>query len=136
MRLSRLPSLLVAATLAATFMHSASAAELSAQKTTQRAVTVTVTPQDLAANATAWEFKVVLETHSQDLSDDLAKSTVLVDATGKQHAPVAWKGAPPGGHHREGVLTFAPIKPAPASVELRMQRPGESEQRSFRWKLQ
>lgn len=135
MRLSRLPSLLAAAMLAAMFMHSASAAELSAQNS-QRSVTVTVTPQNLAANATAWEFKVVFETHSQDLSDDLAKSTVLVDATGKQHAPVAWKGAPPGGHHREGVLTFAPIKPAPTSVELRMQRPGELEQRSFRWKLQ
>lgn len=121
---------------AAAFMATAGAAELSAQKTAQRGVTVTVTPQNLGPAAAAWEFKVVLDTHSQDLSDDLAKSTVLVDATGQQHAPVAWKGAPPGGHHREGVLSFVPIKPAPASVELRMQRPGEPDRRSFRWQLQ
>ncbi len=55
---------------------------------------------------------------------------------GKRHAPVAWDGAGPGGHHREGVLRFKPASPRPQAVELRITRPGESAPRSFRWVLQ
>ena len=44
-------------------------------------------------------------------------------------------GDPPGGHHRKGVLRFAPIAPVPDAVELRLQRPGESAPRSFTWTL-
>jgi hypothetical protein len=135
MSFSKIAGFVGALAVAAGFLSSAGAAELSAQKSAQRGVTVAITPQNIGPNAPAWEFKVVLDTHSQDLSDDMMKSAVLLDPTGRQHAPVAWKGAPPGGHHREGVLSFAPIKPAPASVELRIQRPGEAQPRSFRWEL-
>src|SRR5262245_50124048 len=82
------------------------AAELTAQKTSGGGVTVAVTPLALAPGAARWDFKVVLDTHSQDLSDDLVKSAVLLDGTGGRHAPTAWEGAGPGGHHREGVLKF------------------------------
>jgi hypothetical protein len=112
------------------------AAELTTQRSSERGVTVAVTPQNVAPNASAWEFKVVFDTHSADLSDDLLKSAVLVDPAGKRHTPLAWDGAPPGGHHREGVLRFAPITPSPSAVELQISRPGEATARSFRWKLQ
>jgi hypothetical protein len=124
----------LAALLAIAF--SAGAAELATQRSAQRGVTVEVTPQNVAPGAPAWEFKIVLDTHSEDLRDDLLKTAVLVDPAGGRHAPVAWEGAPPGGHHREGILRFAAISPAPSSIELRMERAGEATPRIFRWKLQ
>jgi hypothetical protein len=128
-------SMLVAALLAASFTLPASAAELSAQKNAVRGVTVVVTPQNLAPDARSWDFKIVLDTHSGDLSDDLTKSAVLVDSAGNRHSPLAWDGAGPGGHHREGVLRFKPVSPRPQSVELRITRAGEPAPRSFRWQL-
>jgi hypothetical protein len=48
---------------------------------------------------------------------------------------MAWDGAPPGGHHREGVLRFKPISPQPQAIELQFTRAGEGAPRSFRWQL-
>ena len=112
----------------------APAAELGPQKSTSGGVTVTVTP-DLSSPK-SWAFKVVLDTHTQELTDDLVKTAVLVDASGKRYVPNSWEGAAPGGHHREGVLRFAPVDPVPAVIELQVQRPKEAAPRSFRWKLQ
>ena len=111
------------------------AAELGAQKSSDRGVTVAVTPQDLSGDARTWDFKIVLDTHSADLSDDLVKSAVLLDGTGARHVPIGWEGAAPGGHHREGVLRFKPVTPQPVAIELRIARPGEASARSFRWQL-
>ena len=113
----------------------AAAAELAAQKSSDRGVTVAVTPQNLAGGAKTWAFKIVLDTHSADLNDDLTKSAVLLDGIGGQYAPLGWDGAAPGGHHREGVLRFKPVAPRPAAIELRITRPGEPAPRSFRWEL-
>ena len=108
---------------------------LPAQTSSARGVTIKVTPKNLASNAGSWEFAVVLDTHSADLNDDLVKSSLLLDRAGGAFAPVAWDGAPPGGHHREGVLRFKPISPGPQSIELRITRAGEDVPRSFRWQL-
>ena len=105
------------------------------QSTSVGGVTVKVTARNIAADAATWEFSVVLDTHSQDLSDDLLKSAVLRTDDGRELAPTAWKGAPAGGHHREGTLEFAAPQPRPKSVEIRIQRSGEAESRSFRWPL-
>jgi len=110
------------------------AAELGAQKSSDLGVTVAVTPQSLSEDAKSWDFKVVLDTHSQNLSDDLLRTTFLL-AGNERLTPVAWEGAPPGGHHREGTLRFTPVKPLPQSIELQMQRPGETAPRTFRWNL-
>lgn len=83
-----------------------------------RGVTVKVTLKNLASDAGGWEFAIVLDSHSQDLSDDLAKTSLLLDGAGGRSLPTAWDGAPPGGHHREGVLRFGPISPRPKSIEL------------------
>lgn len=130
-----LKSMLVAFAFAAATALPAVAAELDAQKSTDRGVTVAVTPQSLADGAGSWDFKIVLDTHSVDLNDDLTKSAVLVDSGGKRYMPVAWDGAGPGGHHREGVLRFKPISPRPQSVELQIARNGEAAPRAFRWQL-
>ena len=111
------------------------AAGLESRTSATSGVTVKVTPKNVASSAATWEFAIVLDSHTQDLSDDLLKSARLIDGENKQHAPIAWDGAPPGGHHREGVLRFKPIAPAPQAVELQITRPGESTPRSFRWQL-
>lgn len=111
------------------------AAEPGVQRSSAGGVTVAVTPQNLAANAKSWEFKVVLDTHSGELNDDLVKTVTLRDDKGALHAPVKWEGAGPGGHHREGTLKFNTVTPAPAAIELRIMRAGEAAPRSFRWQL-
>ena len=98
-------------------------------------VTVKVTPKALGSADVRWEFSVVFDTHSAQLNDDVAQTTVLVTDDGRTLKPAAWTGAGPGGHHREGVLAFEAAVPRPVSIELRMTRPGESVARSFRWKL-
>lgn len=113
----------------------ASAADLAQQSSQGGGVTVRVKPADVSGNATTWSFQVALETHSGDLSDDLAVIAVMVDASGKQYSAVGWEGGAPGGHHRKGVLRFKAPSPRPDSIEVRIQRPGEAAPRSFRWQL-
>ena len=110
-------------------------AQLAPQKSMKGGVTITVTPEEVSPGAKVWTFKVVLDTHSQDLSDDLVKSSVLADAKGRESGPLAWAGAPPGGHHREGLLRFPEFDPLPGIIELRITRPGEAEPRVRRWQL-
>jgi hypothetical protein len=113
----------------------ATAAPLSLQSSTERGVTVKVTPKAIGADDKRWEFSVVLETHSADLSDDLVRSASLTTDDGRTLTPATWTGAAPGGHHREGVLAFDVPAPRPTSIELKIVRPGESAPRTFRWRL-
>jgi len=111
------------------------AAELGEQKNSGRGVTIAVTPQNISPDANSWDFKIVLDTHSADLNDDLMKTSLLLDGTGGKYTPLVWDGAGPGGHHREGVLRFKPVLPQPQLIEIRISRPGEPAPRSFRWQL-
>lgn len=122
--------------VAATLLAFSAEAQLAAQKNVAGGVTVAVTPANLAAGAKTWDFSIVLETHNQELSDDLARSAVLVDERGNELKPLAWDGAAPGGHHRTGVLKFNAIEPRPQALELRISRQGEAKARTFRWRLQ
>lgn len=107
----------------------------SVQRTSnERGVKVTVIPKNLLNGAKAWEFEVTLETHTQSLNDDLAKSAVLI-AGGMQYAPLGWEGTPPGGHHRKGLLRFKTVTPRPQSVELQIRLGGETAPRNFQWRM-
>ncbi|MBI1886867.1 MAG: hypothetical protein HYS19_00610 [Nitrosomonadales bacterium] len=112
------------------------AAELghAPQISNERGVKVTVTLQNILSEAKTLGFEVILETHTQDLSDDLAKSAVLI-ADGKQYLPLGWEGAPPGGHHRKGLLRFKAIVPQPRAMELQIRLAGDASPRSFKWLL-
>lgn len=109
---------------------------LATQRSAERGVTVSVRPLDLSAGAKSWAFEIVLDTHSAELSDDLATAVVLVDDRGAEHRPSGWQGDAPGGHHRKGTLAFAPVAPRPGAIELRIQRPGEPAPRVLRWRLE
>jgi hypothetical protein len=112
---------------------SAAADRLPVRSTSQAGVTVKVQPIALAP--AGWDFEVTFDTHSQELKDDLTGSAMLVSDAGAPLAPSSWKGDPPGGHHRKGVLRFESVSPAPAQLELRIQRAGEATPRVFRWQL-
>ncbi len=110
-----------------------SATALATQSSSERGVTVKVTPQAMGSPEGRWAFAVVLDTHSADINDDLVQSASLITNDGRTVKPISWTGAPPGGHHREGVLAFEVPFPRPAAVELRIVRPGEAAPRTFRW---
>jgi hypothetical protein len=123
------------ALVAGLLIAASAAAQLATQKSTQNGVTVAATPAHVVADAGVWIFNIVLDTHSQYLSDDLASTAVLVDNRGREAKPLAWEGAGPGGHHRAGVLKFPALEPFPRTVELRIKRAGEAHPRTFLWQL-
>jgi hypothetical protein len=136
MRNQFLIGLAVAATIVFPYAQDGGAAEMgyAPQVSNEREIKVTATLQAIRNEAKTLDFEVVLETHTQPLRDDLAKSAALI-ADGKQYLPSEWEDAPPGGHHRKGMLRFKAIVPRPAAVELQIRLSGDPSPRSFKWLL-
>jgi hypothetical protein len=107
------------------------ASAAAAQSSVAAGVTVKVTPVVPTATGTL-EFRIVFDTHSGELSDDLQRGATLTLADGRKLKATRWTGPDPGGHHREGVLAFD-SGPASGAVELSIERPGEAQPRIFRW---
>lgn len=105
------------------------------QVNSEGAVEVAVSPLNVAKGSAAWTFGVALNTHSGSLDEDLAKVSVLKDDSGKTYLPKSWDGAPPGGHHRQGVLAFAAVSPYPRSVTLIIKNIAGVPERSFSFEL-
>lgn len=118
----------------ATHFGEARAAEMApaAQTSNLGGVKITVEPRGFPRGAKTWDFTITLETHTQPLDDDLANASTL-SADDKSYRPLGWEGAPPGGHHRKGVLRFDAVTPLPQAVELQIRRTGEASPRIFRW---
>ncbi len=71
----------------------------------QGAVTVEIVPLNLDDPGETLDFKVTLDTHSVDLSMDLAALASLTTNSGASVRAVKWD-APLGGHHVSGTLSF------------------------------
>ena len=71
----------------------------------QGAVVVAVTPLNLETDTDTLEFDVAMNTHSVDLSMDLAPLSTLSTDTGLTVQANKWD-ATPGGHHVSGKLIF------------------------------
>lgn len=71
----------------------------------QGAVIMEVTPLNLGTPADTLDFDVVMNTHSVDLSMDLATLSTLTTDAGISVQAVSWD-APRGGHHVSGKLIF------------------------------
>lgn len=99
----------------------------------QTNVTVTVTPIELSIDSTEWKFDIAMDTHSVELNQDLTKIAVLVDDQSKEYLPTKWDGAS-GGHHKDGMLIFAPIKPYPQHLKLNIRGIAGAD-RLFSWTL-
>ncbi len=131
---------ILAATLGWAAAPFAALAQTSADTTatrssSDRGVTVKVTPKLIGSVDGRWEFIVVLDTHSADISDDLTQSASLTTNDGRTLKPLGWSGTTADGHHREGVLAFDVPAPSPSTIELQIKRKGESAPRVFRWQL-
>lgn len=83
----------------------APATETLTRTDSQGAISVEVTPLNLAENGAQLEFEVALNTHSVDLSMDLAALATLRTDTGVTVEASLWD-APLGGHHVSGTLIF------------------------------
>ena len=83
----------------------AQALQLAKLSDNQGAVTVIVKPLDLNSSQDTLKFEVTLDTHSIDLSMDLAALATLTTDTG-QSVPAAVWDTPLGGHHVSGTLSF------------------------------
>ncbi len=75
----------------------------------QGAVSVEITPLNLNVPGYTLDFSVALNTHSVDLSMDLAALAILTTNTGQELPAAAWD-APRGGHHVQGVLQFPAVQ--------------------------
>lgn len=77
-------------------------------------------------------FAITLDTHSAELSMDLAAAELEVAGTSW---PVAgWDGDSPSGHHREGELRFEAAGPATGTARLTL--PGFPEPVEITWELE
>jgi hypothetical protein len=110
------------------------AQSLETQTSDVGGVVVQVTPSEVSPSAMTWEFAVVLQTHTVELEQDLAKVSELIDGKGGVHKPLAWSGDPPGGHHRKGMLSFKPIAAPGTVIKLRIKDIGAPE-RTLQWSL-
>jgi len=97
-------------------------------------VTVTVKPKALKIGEKP-VFEINFETHLVDLSFDVTKISLLVDDQGKTYTQSVWAGSPPGGHHREGTLTFDTVLPKTKFVELTLKDVAGVTERKFKWNL-
>ncbi|MBI3243194.1 MAG: hypothetical protein HYZ49_12970 [Chloroflexi bacterium] len=105
----------------------------------QGAVEFVVTPLNLTTPNETLDFDISLNTHSVDLSWDLAAQSVLTTDTGLEVKGLNWPVG--GGHHYEGTLTF-PTKTADGkflldgakTLTLTIQDAGVAS-RMFEWEL-
>lgn len=113
--------------------------KLSERTDQQGAVTVVVTPELWTSSSETLTFLIALETHSVDLSFDLAELATLSTDTGLNVQPIQWE-APVGGHHVSGKLSF------PARVDGKFVLDGinnlfltinnlDATERKFTWEL-
>ena len=92
------------AILATLFPNMAGNSEMT-RTNQQGAIIMEVTPLNLGTPADNLEFNIVMNTHSVDLSMDLATLSTLTTDTGITVSATIWD-APRGGHHVEGKLVF------------------------------
>lgn len=102
----------------------------------QGAVVVSVTPLNVGQDDTTLDFEVALNTHSVDLSMDLAKLASLTSDAGTAVAATTWD-APRGGHHVSGVLSFpvtAALLEGATRITLTLENL-DAPARTFTWNL-
>jgi hypothetical protein len=105
----------------------------------QGAVTFSVQPLNLYSPGDSMNFEVSMNTHSVDLSMDLATLAILTTDNGASVSGLSWD-APAGGHHVSGTLSFPasnagkPILDGAAKLTLIIKNI-DAPERTFTWDL-
>lgn len=110
------------------------AVALAPQENSGGEVDIKVTPLVLKVGEKP-QFRLEFNTHSVDLDLDVAKVTSLVTDRGPLSGEASWEGSPPGGHHREGTLTFVDNLAETKSVILILRGVAGISERKFTWQL-
>ena len=98
-------------------------------------VRIEIIPEQLGLGKQA-KFNIQMNTHSVQLSQDMAAAAILKDDQGRKYHPLNWNGSPPGGHHRRGVLEFPVIGEMAKSVTLYIRGVANVPERIFEWKIE
>jgi len=106
----------------------------------QGMVIVEVTPMNFGMPGDSIIFEVSMNTHSVDLSMDLAKLSTLSTDTGRVIQAVSWD-APIGGHHVSGELVFPALVDGVSvfdgAAKFTLQiKDVDAPMRTFEWSLQ
>ena len=109
------PSSPSSASPAADHKEAGNSVAFPARSVTVGAVDIVIEPTRI--DETGAVFRIAMDTHSEELSADLA-STSLLEVDGVGWTGASWSGDPPGGHHREGELTFEAGGPVASSAIL------------------
>ena len=81
-----------------------------------------------AATLTEAGFELQFNTHVTELDFEVEKIAKLTDDAGTDYGAGRWTGAPPGGHHRSGTLSFdKPIATSAQLVKLTLEGLGDWE---------
>lgn len=125
----------VAAAVVAMVFSAAAAQDTLRKLDRQGPVTVAVTPTSPLAPETPLRFRIALDTHSVALDDvALERAVVLRTADGTELAPSAVEQPKGGGHHRQAVIVFPPVREG-GEVRVVVKNVGGVEERVFTWPL-
>lgn len=112
----------------------AATVDLAAKANEAKGVSIKVEPMAFAFGKPV-RFRIYLNTHSGSLDVDLTKDAVLADDTGTVYRATGWEGSPPGGHHRNGVLSFPEVGAQAQSLKLTIKDVSGVPERVFQWTL-
>lgn len=108
--------------------------DLPAKLNDENSVSIEVEPIDFSFSRPA-QFDISLTTHQGSLDFDLAQVSVLEDDKGNVYQPLNWEGSPPGGHHRNGTLSFPRLSEKTEYIKLTIRNVDGVPERVFRWEL-
>ncbi len=108
--------------------------QLSEQTLQIGEVTIIATPKRLVFNEKP-TFNLQFDTHSIELTFDIAGLSSLVDDKGKRLTGAIWEGSPPGGHHRSGELFFPDPLQQTDNIELVIEQVLNDQEARFKWNL-
>ena len=100
----------------------------------KNSVRVDVRPVQLLPGKPA-KFEIRMNTHSEELSQDMLAVVTLKDNKGREYQATNWKGSPPGGHHLSGVLEFPELDGNPESITLVIRLIADGPDRTFNWSV-
>jgi hypothetical protein len=101
----------------------------------ENSVTVEVTPLNFEYGKPV-VFDVALNTHSVSLDFNVDEISLLRDGLGNANNALRWEGTPPGGHHRNGRLTFPSVPEGAGYIELVLEGISNIPERVFKWSLE
>ncbi|PIR86813.1 MAG: hypothetical protein COU11_03865 [Candidatus Harrisonbacteria bacterium CG10_big_fil_rev_8_21_14_0_10_49_15] len=83
---------------------------------THDGITIQATP--ILVGAGQVDFTIEMDTHDGSLDIDVPASAKLVVDSDSVYQSLSWQGDSPGGHHRQGTLSFAVDGPPVMSLVL------------------